>query len=120
MTTTIGLSPSYYFGNNIDVVQNVSCHFEQSEKSRRVPWQSSCQRAKCKLVYNLSASAAELNGKHKVPARDPSAAMLCQDDTIVGDLEYRTTAILSPKQVPTDNTNEHGFYCQQNLTEINH
>ena len=27
-------------GNNIDVVQNVSCHFEQSEKSRRVLWQS--------------------------------------------------------------------------------
>ena len=22
------------------------------------------------------------------------------------------------KQVPTDNTNEHGFYCQQNVTEI--
>ena len=56
MTTTIGLSPSYYFGNNIDVVQNVSCHFEQSEKSRRVHWQSSC-------VRSLGAS-------------------LCRDDTI--------------------------------------
>ena len=43
-------------GNNIDVVQNVSCHFEQSEKSRRVHWQSSC-------VRSLGAS-------------------LCRDDTI--------------------------------------
>ena len=32
-------------GNNIDVVHNLSCHFEQSEKSRRVPWQSPCARS---------------------------------------------------------------------------
>ena len=40
--------------------------------------QSSCQRAKCKLVYNFSASAAELNGIAakrllEETARDPSS-----------------------------------------------
>ena len=39
-------------------VLTVSCHSEQREESRKVPW--------------------------KVPARDPSAATLCQDDIIAG------------------------------------
>ena len=38
MKTSHILQRYYLFlGNNIDVVQNVPCHFEQSEKSRKRP-----------------------------------------------------------------------------------
>ena len=51
------------WGNNIDVYP---IHVFSALVSSWTEWrisQSSCQRAKCKLVYNFSASAAELNGK---------------------------------------------------------
>ena len=86
----------FFLGVNIDNVQNIPCHFEQSEKSRRVPWQSSYQRAKCKLAYNFSASAAELNGKHKVPARDPSALRFVGMTPTLRFLCWWTTAISLP------------------------
>ena len=35
----------FLFGNDIAVVQNVSCHSERSEESRRVPWLDPCARS---------------------------------------------------------------------------
>jgi len=53
MKTSHILQRYYLFlGNNIDVVQNVPCHFEQSEKSRKRLMQSSCQRANVNLFTN--------------------------------------------------------------------
>ena len=52
-----------YEGNNIGVVLNVSCHFEQSEKSRKRLMQSSCQRVSVSVLTHAT-SAAEVRKFH--------------------------------------------------------
>ena len=64
-------------------------------------WQSSCQRAKYKLVYKFSASAAELNGEHKVPARDPSVLRVVGMTPSLRFHYWWTTAISLPKIIST-------------------